>query len=63
MSKQSYDHTELVGLCRVVEEAGPLSAAAMVGDFIELTKRGLLTGQGYLSTKGKELLAREDDKP
>lgn len=60
MSKQSYEYTDMIGMLRVVDEAGPISALDMVGDFRDVVKRGYVGSDGLLTLMGKKKLYDAD---
>lgn len=60
MSKQSYEHTDMIGMLRVVDEAGPISALEMVGDFKAAVKRGFIGSNGCLTEAGRRFLAESE---
>lgn len=63
MSQQSFEHTDEIGLLRVVDEAGPISTMAMVTEFKGVVKKGYVGSDGLLTEKGKQYLAEQDRQP
>ena len=62
VSKQSYEHTEMIGRLRFVEDSGPIGPIELLTEFRREFVTGLIDSQGFITEAGRRKLAESEDR-